>query len=129
MVAIPFHREQLQNIIDWSGTENDVTLRIQDGFSRSRQSKNFTYSICRNRIGAPLAEQNVRNPANLYQEQNRETNERGQVRGRDRPRQTPPERESQWRQAGEQQRVKGKKVLAGNDRPSTEKEQRIKPNK
>src|SRR5260221_8537016 len=129
MIAVFFHREQLQNIIDWSGPENDVTLRIQDGLSRFRQSKNFTYSIRRNRIRAPLAEQNVRNPANLYQEQNHETNQRGWVRRRDRPRQTPPERERQWRQAGEQHRVKRKKVLAGNDRPSTEKEQWIKPKK
>src|SRR5260221_10942885 len=121
MIGVPFHREQLQNIIDWSGPENDVTLRIQDGFSRFRQSKNFTYSIRRNRIRAPLADQNARNPLKLYQEQNRATNQRGYVRRRYRPRQTAPERERQWRQTGEQQRVKRKKVLAGNHLPSPEK--------
>src|SRR5260221_2849632 len=51
------------------------------------------------------------------------------MRRRDRLGQTPPKRERQWRQAGEQQRIIRKKVLAGNDPPSTEKEQWIKPNK
>src|SRR5258708_17830316 len=51
------------------------------------------------------------------------------MRRRHRLGQTPPKRERQWRQAGEQQRIIRKKVLAGNDWPSTEKEQWIKPNK